>query len=192
MSIRSEYMKQRKRIQGYLSRYKRKGFYIDFNIPKIPKKITQGSINKLKKLTPKKLQENIKYVDMATGEILSFYRGKKALKKEIEQIKYDTSLSDIIISNFRSNIRNFNEYAQEILFSWLNTMIDKFGKIRVANMLEEGVRNGNILTYEYVYSNEQLQNYIARMIDYLPDAGELTRESITEALEMEEWYESYD
>lgn len=79
--LRIEYFRQRKRIQGTIRRYKKQGFEVDFELPKIPKNITRASINNLEKIKPKQIQEKSIYVDSLTGEELSYFRGKKVIKE---------------------------------------------------------------------------------------------------------------
>ena len=68
--LQQEYRKQRRRVQSFVSRAKKRGYqFIENIIPKIPKKITKASVERLKKLTPKKLYEKAEYVDIETGEI---------------------------------------------------------------------------------------------------------------------------
>lgn len=84
--LRIEYFKQRKRIQATKRRYKKQGFDVNFNLPKIPKNITQASVDRLTKIKPKQIQEKSIYVDSLTGEELSYFRGKKVIKeRESEQ-----------------------------------------------------------------------------------------------------------
>lgn len=79
--LRIEYFRQRKRIQATKRRYNKQGFEVDFELPKIPKNITQASINKLEKIKPKQIQEKSIYVDPLTGEELSYFHGKKVIKE---------------------------------------------------------------------------------------------------------------
>lgn len=86
--LRIEYFKQRKRIQATKRRYKKQGFEVDFELPKIPKNITQASIDRLEKIKPKQIQEKSIFVDPLTGEELSYYHGKKVIKeRESEQTR---------------------------------------------------------------------------------------------------------
>ena len=98
--LRIEYFKQRKRIQATKRRYKKQGFDVNFNLPKIPKNITQASVDRLTKIKPKQIQEKSIYVDPLTGEELSYFRGKKVIKErkseqtqayiKTAQYEYDT------------------------------------------------------------------------------------------------------
>lgn len=54
--IKQEYNKQRKRLQNYLSKKRKKGYIFPENvIPPRPKRITKASVSRLAKITPKKL-----------------------------------------------------------------------------------------------------------------------------------------
>lgn len=99
--------------------------------------------------------------------------------------------AQIIISNFRSHIAQFNDMCRSILGSWLNTLIQTKGEHDVAVMLEEGASAGNIITYKIAYKKELILGYIARMLDYLPDEGELFKSGLMEALEEEEDWGNY-
>lgn len=131
--LRIEYFRQRKRIQGTIRRYKKQGFEVDFELPKIPKNITRASINNLEKIKPKQIQEKSIYVDPLTGEELSYFRGKKVIKErkseqtqayvKTTQYEYDTlkardNLKDEYISAKKE------EYLQT--FDFNDHVIDAF------------------------------------------------------------------
>lgn len=84
MSIKSEYRKIRKRVLSNINRYKKLGFDVQIEAPKIPKRITQGSINRLlKQFNIIKIKESSFAPRIDTGEIINakqfqnIYRGKK-------------------------------------------------------------------------------------------------------------------
>lgn len=85
-----EYRKQRKRIQNLINRAAKQGEYIPEDVlPAIPKNITQASVNRLKKLTPKKLHEKAtRFINPVTHEeyyninIVTFRRKVKAAKQQ--------------------------------------------------------------------------------------------------------------
>lgn len=74
--ILREYRKERKRVRDLIRRMKQRG-YIDLDdvLPPIPKKITEGSVRRLKEITPKKLQEKARYVTPG-GQVVSGTRGR--------------------------------------------------------------------------------------------------------------------
>lgn len=68
----AEFKKQRRRIQQFKSRARKRGYIVDdIVVPDIPKTATKRDIQKLAKLTPEKLYKKItKVVDLETGELL--------------------------------------------------------------------------------------------------------------------------
>lgn len=71
-AIQKAYQKERNRILSQIRKLKKQGYDIsDVNVPKIPKKKTEGSVRRLQKLTTRKIQEQASRVDVETGEILS-------------------------------------------------------------------------------------------------------------------------
>lgn len=131
--LRIEYFKQRRRLQGTKRRYQKQGFEVNFELPKIPKNITQASIDRLEKIKPKQIQEKSIYVNSLTGEELSYFRGKKVIKEreseqtqayvKTTQYEYDTlkardNLKDEYITTKKE------EYLQTFDFS--DHVIDAF------------------------------------------------------------------
>lgn len=86
---RKEYNKQRKRIQNFLSRARKKGFIFEENVlPEIPKRVTKASVRRLAKLTPQELYKKAVYVSRETGEIETPEEHKKLVRKQaIEKAK---------------------------------------------------------------------------------------------------------
>ncbi len=64
----SEYRKERRRVSRLINTYKKKGYEVEVEIPSIPKKITQASINRLKKYTPRYVSERSFAPNLYTGE----------------------------------------------------------------------------------------------------------------------------
>ncbi len=143
-------MKERRRIQSFIYRQKKKGYIIPEGLlPKIPKKITLGSINRLRKLTSNVLYKKLEYIDLETGEILS---GKKPKQKKQKQ-KIEKKLpnaDDIIINNVLSELKKYvpssaqsrflNELKKESVSDIENMIfgaINLYGKGTIARRLEK-------------------------------------------------------
>lgn len=131
--LRIEYFKQRKRIQATIRRYKKQGFEVNFDLPKIPKNITQASVDRLAKIKPKQIQEKSIYVDSLTGEELSYFRGKKVIKErksEQTQAYVKTAQYEYDTLKTRDNLKDEyitakkEEYLQTFDFS--DHVIDAF------------------------------------------------------------------
>lgn len=89
--IEQEYYRERKRIQNYVNKKEKQDFYYMNAIPDIPKKITKSSVNRLKKLTAKKLLSQMRFlVDRETGESTSGERGLDILRSRSAKKAYET------------------------------------------------------------------------------------------------------
>ncbi len=189
-------------------------------LPKRPNRITQASVRKLKKLTPDKLYEKAEYAGtLSYGEIVPSIEGLKLersarAKKGAETKKYklshptqeptntkgfippeniseDTSFFDaVVISGFKAHVRQFNEHASNLLLSWLDKILVTYDVHDVATMLNDGAEAGLIVTFQIVYSQDKLTQYMSEMLDYLPEAGELFKAEVMDAMEEEEDYSS--
>lgn len=94
--LKALYKKALKNLKQRVRYYEKKGFILDIDI-KQPKRITQGSINKLNRIRGEKLLKKGGYVDYRTGE---YYEGKKGVHKYNEnkkQIGYKTNWADIVV-----------------------------------------------------------------------------------------------
>lgn len=189
-------------------------------LPKRPNRITQASVRKLAKLTPDKLYEKAEYAGtLSYGEIVPSIEGLKLERsaranKDAETKKYklthptqeptntkgfippeniseDTSFFDaVVISGFKAHVRQFNEHASNLLLSWLDKILATNDVHDVATMLNDGAEAGLIVTYQIVYSQDKLTQYMSEMLDYLPEAGELFKAEMMDAMEEEEDYSS--
>lgn len=75
MTIKEQYRKERKRVQRLMNRMTKRGYNIGIEMPKIPKRITRGSIRRLQAITPAKLYEKSTYTTTA-GETVTGRRGR--------------------------------------------------------------------------------------------------------------------
>lgn len=213
-----EYNKELKRIKQFIRRAEKRGYQFKDNvIPERPNRITKASVRKLKKITPETLYKKSVYGGEATfGEIVKGTEGRKAerklaaqrasetrkLRKQVKtatvpdprftpptNISDDTSFYDrVTISGFKQHVSVFNERASTMLKTWLDKLLQNHSEHDVATMLNDGAENGNIVTYQIVYSRDKLVEYMSNMLDYLPDEGELFKEQFMEAMEYEEDY----
>lgn len=212
--LKKQYKKERNRIQSATSRYTRQGFLVETPLPPIPKNITQASINKLKKITTAKIRSELIKVDYETGEIIGYTRSKREereIKRKQKKIREDfdnttvksdsnydiagnaqknslPNFSDIIISNFSSQMSLFNESAIELINTWLSNLIAQEGKDFVADMLQEAANKGLLPDFKVVYNRELLLNNLAQMMN-LMDMTYTGKQDFIESLEYEESFE---
>ena len=100
------------------------------------------------------------------------------------------TVAQTIINEFRRSLMPYAGLMSgkpaplyDLFNTWLDTLISEFGIYDVARMLEDGINAGILVTREVMYYENDFNNYISQMMDYLPDAGVLTKEAIGEYLE---------
>lgn len=193
---RKEYNKQRKRIQNFISRNKKRGFLFDENIlPKIPKRVTKASVNRLKKLTPEKLYSKAKHLDTETGEITKGLQASKELrrkargeKKRRKKQRDDTiAFEDIVISNTLARVSQFRSELVPVFENWMDRLIQDNGRLEVAKMLQKGASEGKIVDFKVMYSETEMYKYFSDMLDFLPDQDDMYKEQVLEILQEEEY-----
>lgn len=80
-----EYRRERQRIQQQINRMTKRGYDVPELLPKTPKKITEASVRRLKKLTTEKLYKESRFIDIETGEILTGKQGQLIENKQRAQ-----------------------------------------------------------------------------------------------------------
>lgn len=83
--VQQAYRKERRRIQRQIRRMENRAYDVPSLLPDIPKRITQASVNRLKKISTEYLYKHSRYIDIDTGEILTGEQGRKQERKEAAQ-----------------------------------------------------------------------------------------------------------
>lgn len=161
-----EYRKQRRRVQQAVKRLEKIGYIFDEDVvPKIPKKITKASVQRLAKITPEKLREKSEYI--IGEEVVKYKTHKKEIRQEIKRIRQElkkekeTPVIDYIptvsyIDNFRETVINsvpdnrafyhgrnepasFKDFSgyKNIIISLLDDSIAENGEQYVERLLQE-------------------------------------------------------
>lgn len=215
-SVQQQYKKERNRIQSAMRRLEKQGYVLpDDLLPSTPKKVTQASINRLKKITTEVIYKKSVRLDVETGEITPgivardkarSQRAKETARRRSFKQEYASpevytepptyttfpSGADIIINNFRSDvIGRFPESAGPILNRWLDGLLAQQEKEDVANMLETAAANGVVIDYKVAYNTEALMGAIADFMDYL-DTTSGFKQDLMDTLEFEEDWEFPD
>lgn len=150
-ALKESYRKQRKRISQFIKRAESRGYVFNFELPKTPKRITEASIRKLQKITPKKLYQKSKAVDFNTGEILSGTEYRKRERKEAARkaavtrsktLQY-SDFADITINNFIIGMSHIAKDAYSVLIDWINEKMTKDGKVKLAKAINDFLSGGN-------------------------------------------------
>lgn len=181
-AVQRAYTAQRRRIQNLISSYRRKGYDVQFELPAIPKKITQASVRRLAKIKPKTIQEKTYGIDYETGEQISYYRAqvqRRVLKQKERQTKKPTQAkqkttqaeilkaSTVIIRSFRYQISQYPPTAFFMASRWLDAQIDTVGAEAVSRMLQQGADAGLWLTPKEAYKEENIRMMLNGMMDFI-------------------------
>lgn len=188
--LQVEYRKARRNLQARVRRLEKKGVMVE-PIPTIPKRITRGSINRLNKLTRKKLKETkvTTKFDVETGEILEEItrtkRKKKAEKhseltaetETPEYISYDR-ITDIIITNVMSELSSVKSYISrpearnnvDKIEHTINSLISQYGKREVATALNKANAEDKI-TLPLMYDDEATARFLIDIMSFLSEIG---------------------
>lgn len=206
-----EYSKQRKRIQSFIRKHEKEGFYFEENIlPAIPKKITKSSVSRLKKITPQKLYSKAVYAGEASyGEVVSSYKGRQLRKQEAkkkrekrqrlkkqriktphpkrlkDKVSTDKSFyTRTVLSGWYATLENYSKSpAYSVLRMWMNKLIRDNGEDAVARMLEQAASNGNILVWSVAYKTEEAIEYMGNVMKYLQDQGDIYQDEMEENIQ---------
>lgn len=190
------YTKERNRIMSNLRRLKKKGLKIQLYFPTEKELRSQGVKGKeLSKLT----RELKKW---KSTDITAYVESEQINYTQVESntpgfepptnISEDASFFDgVVITGFKAHVRQFNERASTLLLNWLDRILQTNDAHDVALMLQNGAEAGLIVTYQIVYSQDKLTQYMSEMLDYLPEAGPLFKAEMMDALEQEEDYNSF-
>ena len=206
-----EYSKQRKRIQSFIRKHEKEGFYFEENIlPAVPKKITKASVSRLKKITPQKLYSKAVYAGEASyGEVVSSYKGRQLRKQEAkkkrekrqrlkkqriktprpkrikDKVSTDKSFyTRTVLSGWYATLENYSKSpAYSVLRMWMNKLIRDNGEDAVARMLEQAASNGNILVWSVAYKTEEAIEYMGNVMKYLQDQGDIYQDEMEENIQ---------
>lgn len=174
----TEYRRIRRNFLARVRGWSKRGFiFSDDVIPSIPKRITQGSINRLNKINKNLEKYQKAYVNFNTGELFTPQEGRKRYRKDRRMYRgggYEEApqASKIIIENFYELISSYVYGSpwkgqmtdrRDFAVAWLNDAITRWGENRVANMLEQGKANENWLSAREAYDAIKLQNSLRSM-----------------------------
>ena len=231
-----QYAKEYRRITQAIRRQEKLGYFIPEEVrpvkPSQMSTIRKSDVQRLIKLTPKKIRKKSVYVDTDTGEafpgldvVKSHHKAKpsKAKSKSTtpkkkrkpkkptppppepeeldtfwygddidyvpeQQRQYYPGFENIAITGYLTQLKQFpNAEGARMLSDWLTKLMNEFGRHAVAVMLDEGSREGNIVTWETVYKGG-VQVYMTNMMEYLPGLGVDDKQRLGEIMEeMESW-----
>lgn len=157
--LEREYNKQIRRIERRKKEMEQLGYVAnDIKIHKKPKRVTEGTIRRLKKITPKFIREHSRIVSFETGEIANpktkaseriakenaiLASETVTVKKAPSSVKLNSktrsknapNMDDRIISNFLNLISQLPIPVYDIIKKTIYRHISKYGKGQVAEAL---------------------------------------------------------
>lgn len=194
--------KNKSNQQKEFKRQLRKGFVFGKKqVNSIIKKQTNDFNKKVNKVSDKQLKSMSKNTiplvpKSVTPEVPKSTRNQSAYRDYLDNQARDgfimpmETVAQTIVNEFRRSLMPYaglmsgHASPQYDLFNeWINKLIEEYGIYDVARMLEDGINAGILVTRDVMYSDDSFNNYITQMMDYLPDAGVLTKEAIGEYLE---------
>lgn len=181
-----EYYRITSELEKFINAMEKRGYVFSPDvIPEKPKRITKRFLNRLSTINNYDILANSKFVDFDTGEIIN-ESGLQAYKQGMTQDKIhrqqyafffpglstsntsEYTFTDNILNNFYSRLSNFRPEFQGKVKNWILQLLSEYGKDKVANMLQEGAYKGVIIDYTVAYSEQQFENYITDMMNFLP------------------------
>lgn len=99
-----EYARQIRRIKANITRIRKQGFSVNFELPIKPKRITKKKLNELSEIKTSDIYAQSTYIDPETGELLSgqlgVLRSKQIRRERVQRGK-------IVLDNLQQLIRSF-------------------------------------------------------------------------------------
>lgn len=205
------YKKELDRIKRAVRRAEKKGYTVDTSfIPETPKRVSKQAIQRLKNFKGGQVYEHATKLDKATGELVKGVDIRKKERSEAAKRGWETrrrkkrgltspkpvpdfpKFSDIIIQNYHDNIKDFQDPVKSILDRWEEKIINSEGREAFAEMLQKGAEQGVFIGYYLSSDQETAIRVISKLLDFLPNLGNLTKDTITDLLEYDEDWEFYE
>lgn len=170
--IKKEYRKQRSRIQRFIRNASKRGYQFQENVlPKIPKTVTQQSINRLQKITPASLYEKARVYFNET----EFYTGTEY--RHIENVERARKASET--RHYRKYDMNNENIANYVVIERVRQLIENSGPKTgtslytpyqrgfLLDIMERSIAESDNEKYaEYLLENESRIAYLVGRIEY--------------------------
>lgn len=202
------YRRERQRIQRQINRMTNRAYDVPDLLPKIPKKITEASVRRLKKITTEKLYKESRFIDIETGEILTSKEGqelersrrKKPKPKaktppptpvaipEPDYVMFDKQILTVFTMEM-TEIFGRNEKLFNYITRWYNMALEKYGAEEMAEALEKAKSEGMFPGWEAVSDSEILVGKLEAITNLMAINSESREELFEELEQIEDWTE---
>lgn len=203
-----EYRRERQRIQRQINRMTNRAYDVPDLLPKIPKKITEASVRRLKKITTEKLYKESRFIDIETGEILTSKEGqalersrrKKPKQKvqappptpvappEPDYVMFDKQILTVFTMDM-TEIFGRNERLFNYITRWYNMSLEKYGAEEMAETLEKAKSEDLFPGWDAVSDDEILVGKLEAITDLMAINSESREELFEELEQLEDWTE---
>lgn len=198
------YRKERKRVQALINRYKKKGYDVSIEIPKIPKRITAGSIRNLQKYTAKYVSSKTFSPDLKTGEIITLttFRNRGYHRQNIDlNVSRETFYSQlppiveipetttptyaqVIQYGFEELISHYPEGVREAVEQFNAMVKQQLDSNEYYEWLEETRNAGKWLEVSEAYNAQAVYEMINEMLEMI-DISDKEKGEILSAIDSE-------
>lgn len=205
------YRRERQRIQRQINRMAKRGYDVPELLPKIPKKITEASVHRLKKITTEKLYKESRFIDIETGEILTSKEGqalersrRKKSKQKVQvlppipvtpsepdygmYVMFDKQILTVFTMEM-TEIFGRNEKLFNYITRWYNRALEKYGAEEMAEALEQAKEEGMFPGWEAVSDSEILVGKLEAITNLMAINAESREELFEELEQLEDWTE---
>lgn len=197
--LKSAYSKARSRVRNLINRYKKKGYDVEIQIPAIPKRITEASIRRLEKITPKAVRKKTYAPDLQTGERITYQQYKNRYGKagtpaeEFERVKVGTPFQwQLAIDYVESVIEDYPDKTAELFRLRMDSAKTIYGEQALGEALQEMVDSGDIVAPSEGYNYQavlEMSNTLMQKLMFTPEEQAQIREQELEELDSNQWYD---
>lgn len=183
-TIKEMYSKLRNRLLSQARRLEKMGFSgAREKIPSIPKKITEGSIRRLEKLSKDKysgLKEGLTTEKGETVREVEYERRKESTRKAKEsrqryvdedtgEIMTKSQYAENVIGNYYDELGDYNDAFSNYMRNYIDELIERYGRWDVAMMINR-MAEANVLPSRWqMYTKEGAFSYTHEMFSYMPE-----------------------
>ena len=184
-ALQKQYSRARKNAKARYNRALSKGLALDFQFPKVPKRITQGSINRLNKI-------NAEYISKHSYDLLAGIDYVEEIPTESEIIYENMSTEIAMLDEVLSLIGEYSDLgASRLVREWLEETSKEVGPDILARALQQDAKyNGTFEPFEFYDKNG---DYLTEHLSYLESLINNISESVgyhsTYIRRLTEWLE---
>jgi len=205
LNYKKQYQRERKRIQKQISRMRKRGYNVNIELPAIPRKITAASVRRLQKITTPKLYEVSTKGQLSGRKARQQERFESARKaaqtrrnnrirrnyfesRGANYAEYDeyTSVeyfSEMVIENFLQPLKEFaDKPGAKIIIAKVDDYIDKYGKSRVAQEINNMNEGGQIISWKEIYERSTAIEFMKWFAYHMPQLTNDEKEQIFESI----------